>query len=929
MKKKLVFLLISSISYLVNAQNLIPDLTGTFIEGVSSVNNNFTYDDGGTYPSGLLFEAINNSGSVVDSYTDNTPSGTSYIWNGTDMGALDPGSTISVTDISSNSLLETLPLTIIAKPNWMMNGGTASAGTISGNIIPITCTYPVATIPQSIPSSVTGIGGSTVDLANCNVAFTVDYDFQNDAFSNIASSEIVMDINTMGQSVMTQSIPFSGLSIDPQFNLAVDVQDSIDLFNYDVNFPSLKFPVCPFISVKVDAGISILADVKGQVYLTQNGFDVSGTKITKVVARLKANGFVRGEVNVLFGAGSASGSLNVNGRVGIGMEYTDVSSSSINPLFGGDLIIDGQVDIVSFWGLGPSYSYNKTFYTDSFGDYSAVSKHIASSYDPIFNSKSRTYNINGTLVLPNEHPMPSFGTRDNLLYTTWIEQDANGNGYLLLNRLDTNGGCFANEVLLANNDFSMSNPKIGIMPSGKAVIVWSQSRYNSSNLPSNLNNPDSAAVLLNSQDVWVGLYDTLTNTISTYIMGDDMSTLNSGRAEGEPKIAMGSNNQGLITWVSKDPVNLESDILFATVTENSNALTIGSPTSIYSSGVNKDVHVSYVDNTNAIAVWINDPDGDEETLNNNIMYSEWNGATWNTAVNITTNPGDMSYDELSIDYNADFCGLAWSSTIVNGNNDFEKRVDVQIWDNIAQQWDQAKEFYDTDSMYYFQKPRITISDQGIACLSYQVIDMFPDPNYIDPGQLNLYLNDLNAYQTNWAARDGNTIVADTNNFIWYMDAGFGNNNVLYTITQEYGSSGPISNPSNGILFGDASASMVFRAIEVDNSLNLINNTEPNCNVPVGIISNPNSNKLDFELLQNYPNPVRDQTQIEFRIKKDAHVTLTVKDIYSRTNILLLDNELGPGIYQTKFEPKDLADGVYFYTLTIGQQSISKKMVIIK
>src|SRR5207249_1437636 len=162
----------------------------------------------------------------------------------------------------------------------------------------------------------------------------------------------------------------------------------------------------------------------------------------------------------------------------------------------------------------------------------------------------------------------------------------------------------------------------------------------------------------------------------------------------------------------------------------------------------------------------------------------------------------------------------WTSTIVNPNDDFEKRIDVQIWDDVNQVWDATKEFSNTDSMYYFQKPRITISDEGIACVTYQAINMFPDTNYIDPGQLNLYLNNLPTYASAWTPVDGSTIVSHTNTYVWSLDAGFGNNNVLYTITQEYDSAGPVTNPSNGILFGDPTLSMVFRAIQVDHSLNV-------------------------------------------------------------------------------------------------------------
>ncbi len=353
------------------------------------------------------------------------------------------------------------------------------------------------------------------------------------------------------------------------------------------------------------------------------------------------------------------------------------------------------------------------------------------------------------------------------------------------------------------------------------------------------------------------------------------------------------------------------------------------PQTLYNVGVNKDVNISYSDSVTAIAVWVNDPDGADTTLNSNIMFAEWNGSVWTTPTNLTANSGNTSFEELSLDFNYQYCGVSWTSTVVKPTGDFEKRIDVQMWDDVNKVWDVSKEFYDTDSMYYFQKPRISISDEGIAAVTYQAINMFPDTSYIDPGQLNLYLNNLPTYASTWTGVDGSTIVSDTSTFVWSLDAGFGNNNILYTITQEYNSSGPVTSPNNGILFGDPSLSMVFRAIQVDHSLNIFNWTEPNCNLPTGIVESKGV-KYDFDLLQNYPNPVNDKTYIEFRTQKEARVVLTVRDIFGRgVAIKLLDKELAPGIYQTVFETNNLESGVYFYTLTVNGVSMTKKMIIAK
>ena len=94
-----------------------------------------------------------------------------------------------------------------------------------------------------------------------------------------------------------------------------------------------------------------------------------------------------------------------------------------------------------------------------------------------------------------------------------------------------------------------------------------------------------------------------------------------------------------------------------------------------------------------------------------------------------------------------------------------------------------------------------------------------------------------------------------------------------------------------------------------------------------------------ELLLNYPNPFNPETWIPYRLAKDAFVTLTiydqrgrvVRDIAVGHRIAAVYESRSEAIYwdgRTEFGER-VASGIYFYTLTAGDYSATRKMVILK
>ncbi len=86
---------------------------------------------------------------------------------------------------------------------------------------------------------------------------------------------------------------------------------------------------------------------------------------------------------------------------------------------------------------------------------------------------------------------------------------------------------------------------------------------------------------------------------------------------------------------------------------------------------------------------------------------------------------------------------------------------------------------------------------------------------------------------------------------------------------------------------------------------------------------------EFGLSQNYPNPAVDATSFEYMIPKNGAVKIVVNDIVGKLITTLVDGEQSTGKHVVDVTTKNFAPGVYTYTLTYGEQQVTKRMVITK
>ncbi len=107
----------------------------------------------------------------------------------------------------------------------------------------------------------------------------------------------------------------------------------------------------------------------------------------------------------------------------------------------------------------------------------------------------------------------------------------------------------------------------------------------------------------------------------------------------------------------------------------------------------------------------------------------------------------------------------------------------------------------------------------------------------------------------------------------------------------------------------------------------------------GIEENKQQLQQSFQLLQNYPNPFNPSTTIKFTVPvvgaySNTPVRLVIYDILGREINTLVDENKVAGEYSVNWDGKDktgneVSSGIYFYNIKFGDNSITKKMVLVR
>jgi len=85
----------------------------------------------------------------------------------------------------------------------------------------------------------------------------------------------------------------------------------------------------------------------------------------------------------------------------------------------------------------------------------------------------------------------------------------------------------------------------------------------------------------------------------------------------------------------------------------------------------------------------------------------------------------------------------------------------------------------------------------------------------------------------------------------------------------------------------------------------------------------------YSLSQNYPNPFNPSTTIDYQLPISGFVKISVFDVLGQEVKTLVNEYKQAGTYNVRFDASELPSGVYFYKITSGDFTSTKKLTLIK
>jgi hypothetical protein len=157
----------------------------------------------------------------------------------------------------------------------------------------------------------------------------------------------------------------------------------------------------------------------------------------------------------------------------------------------------------------------------------------------------------------------------------------------------------------------------------------------------------------------------------------------------------------------------------------------------------------------------------------------------------------------------------------------------------------------------------------------------------------------------------------------------------YTITNL--SPGTYSFYVNRIGYTNATQTVIIGGVSIDTVdflLDTLNN-------PIGIEPGGTIIPKEYALYQNYPNPFNPKSKIRYSVPSGkyqippnvkgeiSNVKLAIYDILGREIEILVNQHQLPGTYEIDWDGTNYPSSVYFYKLTAGEYTETKKMILIK
>ncbi len=128
---------------------------------------------------------------------------------------------------------------------------------------------------------------------------------------------------------------------------------------------------------------------------------------------------------------------------------------------------------------------------------------------------------------------------------------------------------------------------------------------------------------------------------------------------------------------------------------------------------------------------------------------------------------------------------------------------------------------------------------------------------------------------------------------------------------------------------DDSTDIAFTHFDV-NEVDFLNNTEDGSLVVTSYSINEIDIPKEIFLGQNYPNPVKSNTEIYFGLTKKSEVDINIYNLKGQLIEMVIQGSFDPGYHSVNYSIKNLPNGIYFYKMSVdGVDKEIRKMVLLK
>ncbi len=957
---------LSSILAFGTAGTITPSITTSgdpvFIQGASGFENIFTISGAPAGTESVYVCVVDNQGEVLDS-TLTIEDGADWV-DTLDMGELDSTAVVLVAhyyDANGDFIDESDPynFSMIDEPAGISNGNleiTADSIDDAG----IAYLQFVISMPDSsaeIDDEILGIGGKEFGFSDCSIVLFREFNVEDGSLSG-DHAVFEYTLSAFGEEITTNEFDLdniSGLnvSIDAELNPVITGHFSYskEFFTFNMRDKTLPLPMIKPASVSVGAGLKVEGGVSVDCYV---GLDNSGNfgfiegsngELSNACIGAKITGDVRitGSLVNKHIAGIQA-SLDAIGRIGAAYNFKTAPDFESSLDFGGDILIKGKVALTgavgwfkrklcgaSGWCEANNEILDGVIWPRDNGDQPKSFGNFPTGLDSLFRSgmaawynnysRSLEMDTNAFFDIPDASPQPAFASKAGHTGVAWIEADTL-QAQLLFSMLDTAQNRFTTPVPVTSNSIYLAEPKAAFAPDGSAIITWTQCNLDI-NLVDSTYDLDS---VFNNLEVWYAVYNTTSNTITAKSRIYDTE----GLAMSQSAIAISDSGKVLISWLSEDTTG-NTDIWYTTLTNGNGIWYQSTPDMINDlPGNNYEVQLGFIDSTKAIAAWLSDADGEDSTVGNDIIISYYDGEVWSSSESLSNGNSDEEFNDLAMIFNKGYGLLAYTSTIYPDDEDGEINTIKAIpFQNGAFNTTNAYEF--SDSLSYTQMPKITINDNGIAVLSYQVVDVYEEEDESDAGSIELVIVDLSNGGNNWQLADfSEDIAQDTSVYPWDMEMVLTNDNILYSLSQEQDTVadelGQPYQPVTGVLFGKPDMGLVLRGLQINSNLSI--SPAPTSSlpeVPTGI-SNITPKAQNALSVFVYPNPAKESLTVEYFNPSNEKVTIELLNLLGQP-IIITQPETNIGLNRLRLNTSNLVTGVYILRVSTALQSRTVRVII--